>query len=137
MKETGFRSYFRENEPEFKLLEPVSNFESASVAQEVTEKMLREHPDMAGLYITGGGISGAIAALRDSGRAGKMVVVGDELTAVTRAALLDGTLTLIISHPLDRMARDLIRGMYNACTTRHGGNWTSVVPFEMHNRENI
>ncbi|OYX20735.1 MAG: transcriptional regulator, partial [Rhodobacterales bacterium 32-66-9] len=94
-------------------------------------------PDLAGLYITGGGISGAIAALRAHGTAGKMVVIGDELTNVTRTALLDGTLTLVISHPLDRMSRDLIRGMVKATTNRHGGNWSSVTPFDMHNRENI
>ena len=89
------------------------------------------------LYITGGDIGGTIAALRDSGRAPHMVVVGDELMAVTRAALLDGILTLVISHPLDRMARDLVHGMVSACTTRHGGHWTSVVPFDMHTRQNI
>ncbi len=137
MKEIGFRSYFRENEPDFTLLEPLSTYESSAVAQEVTEKLLTDHPDLAGLYITGGGISGAIAALRAHGSAGKMVVVGDELTTITRAALLDGTLTLVISHPLDRMARDLIRGMTKAATTRHGGNWSSVTAFDMHNRENI
>ncbi len=137
MKEIGFRSYFRENEPDFTLLEPLSTYESSAVAQEVTEKLLTDHPDLAGLYITGGGISGAIAALRAHGSAAKMVVVGDELTTVTRAALLDGTLTLVISHPLDRMARDLIRGMTKAATTRHGGNWSSVTAFDMHNRENI
>lgn len=137
MKEIGFRSYFRENEPDFTLLEPLSTYESSAVAQEVTEKLLTDHPDLAGLYITGGGISGAIAALRAHGTAGKMVVIGDELTNVTRTALLDGTLTLVISHPLDRMSRDLIRGMVKAATNRHGGNWSSVSPFDMHNRENI
>ncbi len=137
MKEIGFRSYFRENEPDFTLLEPLSTYESSAVAQEVTEKLLCEHPDLVGLYITGGGISGAIGALRARGPGRKMVVVGDELTSVTRAALLDGTLTLAISHPLDRMASDLVRGMVKASTTRHGGNWTSVTAFDMHNIENI
>jgi len=80
MNETGFRSYFREHAPDFTLLEPISTFESAAVAQEMTEKLLTDHPDLAGLYISGGGISGALAALRASGRAGKMVVVGYDLT---------------------------------------------------------
>ncbi len=33
MNETGFRSYFREHAPDFTLLEPISTFESAAVAQ--------------------------------------------------------------------------------------------------------
>ena len=136
MNETGFRSYFREHAPEFTLLEPLSTFESAAVAQEMTEKLLADHPDLVGLYISGGGISGALAALRAAGRAGKMVVVGYDLTDVTRAALLDGTMTLVISHPLARLARDAIDGMIRACANP-GSNQTSIAPFEIFTRENI
>lgn len=136
MNETGFRSYFREHAPDFTLLEPISTFESAAVAQEMTEKLLSDHPDLAGLYISGGGISGALAALRSSGKAGRMVVVGYDLTEVTRAALLDGTMTLVISHPLARLARDAIDGMIRACANP-GSNQTSIAPFEIFTRENI
>jgi LacI family transcriptional regulator len=136
MNETGFRSYFREHAPDFTLLEPISTFESAAVAQEMTEKLLSDHPDLAGLYISGGGISGALAALRASSKAGKMVVVGYDLTEVTRAALLDGTMTLVISHPLARLARDAIDGMIRACANP-GSNQTSITPFEIFTRENI
>lgn len=136
MNEAGFRSYFREHAPRFSLLEPISTFESAAVAQEMTERLLADHPDLAGLYISGGGISGAMAALRGSGRAGSIVGVGYDLTDVTRAALLDGTMTLIISHPLARLAREAIDGMIRACANP-GTNQTSIVPFEIFTRENI
>lgn len=136
MNEAGFRSYFRECAPDFTLLEPVSTFESAAVAQEMTERLLGEHPDLAGLYVSGGGISGALAALRGSGRAGSIVVVGHDLMEVTRAALLDGTLNLVISHPLDRLAARAIEGMIRACALP-GSTLTSIVPFEIYTRENL
>lgn len=136
MNEAGFRSYFREHAPGFTLLEPLSTFESAAVAQELTERLLAEHPDLAGLCISGGGISGVLAALRSSGRAGSMVVVGYDLMEVTRAALLDGALTLVISHPLARLARDAVDGMIRACANP-GSNQTSIVPFEIYTRENL
>ncbi len=136
MNETGFRSYFREHAPAFTLLEPISTFESAAVAQELTERLLTDHPDLVGLYISGGGISGVLAALRSSGKAGKLVVVGYDLTEVTRAALLDGTMTLVISHPLARLARDAIGGMIRACAAP-GSNQTSIAPFDIFTRENI
>ena len=136
MNETGFRSFFRECAPDFTLLEPITTFESAAVAQELTEKLLAEHPDLAGLYISGGGISGALAALRATGRAGSLVVVGYDLTDVTRAALLDGTMTLLLSHPLARLARDAIDGMIRACGNP-SSNQTSIAPFEIYTRENI
>ena len=136
MNEAGFRSYFRECAPDFTLLEPVSTFESAAVAQEMTERLLGEHPDLAGLYVSGGGISGALAALRGSGQAGSIVVVGHDLMEVTRAALLDGTLNLVISHPLDRLAAKAIEGMIRACALP-GSTQTSIVPFEIYTRENL
>lgn len=136
MNEAGFRSYFRESAPDFILLEPVSTFESAAVAQEMTEKLLADHAVLTGLYISGGGISGALAALRASGRAGSMVVVGYDLMDVTRAALLDGAMTLVISHPLERLAREAIDGMIRACDEPRS-NQTSIVPFDIYTRENL
>jgi LacI family transcriptional regulator len=138
MNEAGFRSYFREYAPAFTLLEPLSTFETGAIAQEMTERLLREHPDLVGLYVAGGGISGAIAGLRSSGRAGGIVVVGYELMDVTRAALLDGTLTFVISHPLARLAEETLARMIRAVNaTSNEGNYTSILPFEIYTRENI
>ncbi|WP_333817564.1 LacI family DNA-binding transcriptional regulator [Tabrizicola sp.] len=136
ISEASFRSYFREYAPEFTLLEPLSTFESADVAQDITETLLASNPDMVGLYVNGGGVTGAIAALHSTGFAGKVVVVGHDLTAVTRAALLDGSMSMIMSHPLDRIARDTIDGMVRACSTP-GSNQSSIVPFEIYTRENL
>jgi len=47
MNESGFRSYFREHAPDFTLLEPLLTFESSAIAQEMTEKLLNENPDLS------------------------------------------------------------------------------------------
>lgn len=138
MNETGFRSYFREHARDFLLLEPLSTFESSAVAQEMTERLLNDHADLAGLYVAGGGISGALAALRASGRAGKLIVVGYELMDNVRAALLDGTLTLSIAHPLARLAEEAVGGMIRAMTASgDSASYTRIVPFDIHTRENL
>lgn len=138
MNEAGFRSYFREHAPEFRLLEPQSTFESAAVAQELTEKLLQEHPDLAGIYVNGGGVTGAIAALKSSGRAGKVTCVGFDLTSVTRTALLDETMVMVFSHPVDQMARATLQGMMNACNAGTPDRvWSTIVPFDVHMRENL
>jgi len=138
MNETGFRSYFREHARDFLLLEPVPSFESSAVAQEMTERMLDDHADLAGLYVAGGGISGALAALRATDRAGTLAVVGYELMDNTRAALLDGTLTLAIAHPLARLAEEVIRGMSRAVSLMgDNASYTKIVPFELYTRENL
>ncbi|MBV1703371.1 MAG: LacI family DNA-binding transcriptional regulator [Hyphomicrobiales bacterium] len=136
--ESGFRSYLREFAPEFALLEPLSTFESSTVAQEVTEGLLREHPDLAGLFVAGGGIAGAMAALRSAGAAGRTVMVGHQLMDNTRAALLDGTMSLAFSVSLDRLADLAVSGMARALDAgARGGGLGAVLPFEICTRENV
>jgi LacI family transcriptional regulator len=138
MNESGFRSYFREYAPNFTLMEPLPTFESSAIAQEMTEKLLSEHPDLMSLFVSGGGISGALTALRASDRAGKLVVVGYDLMDSTRAGLLDGTLSVVIAHPLRQLADELIKGMVRAALSPNDGvNHTRIVPFQIYTRENI
>ncbi|MGF1477807.1 MAG: LacI family DNA-binding transcriptional regulator [Geminicoccaceae bacterium] len=138
LNESGFRSYFREHGSAFTLLEPLSTFESSAVGREMTEKLLHDHPDLAGLYISGGGITGALAAIRHEGRAGNLVSVGYELFETTKAGLIDGSLTFLISHPLEKLARETIAGMIRAKQAgADAGSQTVVLNFEIYTRENI
>jgi LacI family transcriptional regulator len=138
MNEAGFRSYFREFAPEFELIGSISTFETRSIAEEVTEKLLNQHPDLSGLFISGGGISGALSALRSSGKAGMIDCVGYELMESTREGLLDGTLSMVISHPLQKLADTTIAGMINSISDGVGQNpQTIILPFDIFSRENI
>ena len=56
---------------------------------------------------------------------------------VTRAALLDGMMTLVIAHPLDRLAREAVEAMVTACASPNGANLTRIVPFDLFTRENL
>jgi LacI family transcriptional regulator len=138
MNESGFRSYFREFAPNFTVLEPLPTFESAAVGQEMTEKLLQDYPDLCGLYVAGGGISGALAALRANPGSKGLTVIGYELMEPTRTALLDGTLTMAIAHPLQRLAAETVQSIVKAL---HSGktaeNMTTIVPFDIYTRENV
>lgn len=136
--ESGFRSYFREFAPDFTILEPLSTFETSAVAEEITEKLLVEHPDLKGLFIAGGGISGVIRALRNSGRAGQIVAVGHQLMDNTREALLDRTLTMLIHDSMETMTRETIAAMIRA--KEEGQDFTPFqrnLPFDLYTQENI
>ncbi|WP_322046741.1 LacI family DNA-binding transcriptional regulator [Paraburkholderia sp. J67] len=136
--ESGFRSYFRELAAEFTLLEPISTFESDTIARELTETLLREHPDLKGIYVSGGGIGGVLAALRAGNHERKLITVGHDLMETTKSGLLDGTLTMVISHPFQTIANEAIVAMIRA---RKAGNemgrYAAVVPFEVYTSENI
>lgn len=138
MNESGFRSYFREHNTGFTLLEPLPTYESAAVAREHVEKLLTEHPDLCGLFISGGGMTGAIAALRAMPKRADFVAVGYELFDATRAALIDGTLSLLISHPQERFARETIATLAKAkATGRGGGVHRATFDFDIYTPESV
>jgi LacI family transcriptional regulator len=109
--ESGFRSYCREHAQDFTILEPMQTFEDRAIARDVTDQILIREPDLVGLYVAGGGMPGVLEALRASDRAEKLVVVGHELTEHTRGGLIDGILSLVVGHPITRMANEAISVM--------------------------
>jgi LacI family transcriptional regulator len=111
LNESGFRSYCREHTPHFTMLEPVQTFENNAIARDVTERLLRNEPDLVALYVAGGGMPGVIEALCASGRAGSIVTVGNDLTEHTRLGLIDGTLSMVFAHPIQRLAQEAISQM--------------------------
>lgn len=136
LNESGFRSYLREHAPDFTLLEPAQTFEDEAIACEVTEQMLRREPDLVGLCISGGGIVGALEALRASGRGASIVTVGSELTAHTRMCLINGDLALVLTHPIAKMAEEAVQQM--VLDLRAGTPpGKRVLGFEFYTPENI
>lgn len=136
--ESGFRSYFREHPRGFTLLEPKLTFENSAAAREMTEQMLAEHPDMRALFVSGGGITGTISALRDAARPEGFVAIGYELMDVTRAALIDGTLDLVISHPIQALAQQTLDTLIRAKRAGPAAGAQNVtLNFEIYTPENL
>ncbi len=108
LRETGFRSYFRENAPEFTMLETLVNLEARSIAYEATLDLLQRYPDLVGIYVAGGGMEGTINALREENMANKVAVVCNELTPDSRPALADNIVTAVIGTPLAQLAQELL-----------------------------
>ena len=108
LRETGLRSAFREYAPDLELLGTLLNLEERQVTYETTLAILDKHPDLTGIYCIGGGMEGAIAAVRESGRADEVMLVVNELTDDSREALQDGTVKIVIGTPLRQLCAELI-----------------------------
>lgn len=80
LREIGFRSYFREHAPDFEVLDTLVNLETSQITHEATLDLLHRHPDLIGFYVAGGGMEGAISAIREEGLNGKYLVAVNELT---------------------------------------------------------
>ncbi|MFD1797843.1 LacI family transcriptional regulator [Paracoccus aurantiacus] len=114
LRETGFRSYFRESAPDFLLLETQINLETRQLTYEATVNLLSRHQDLVGLYCAGGGMEGAIQAVREMRKPGQVVLIVNELTPESQAGLQDGSLSVVLSTPIKQIAADLIQQMIEA-----------------------
>lgn len=138
LNETGFRSYMREHGSGFTLLEPRSTLESLAIAKELTLDILDSHPDLKGLFVSGGGVTGALAALRERPQGPDFVTVGYELFDATRNGLIDRTLTMAICHPLETFARQIVGQLVDAKKKElKSGASTSYLNFEIYTSENV
>jgi LacI family transcriptional regulator len=114
LRETGFRSYFREYAPQFEVLDTLVNLETRQLTYEATLDLLARHPDIVGIYLAGGGMEGAISALREVRQPGQVSLVVNELTPDTRSALSDRYLTMVIATPLRQLCVDAVDIMSRA-----------------------
>lgn len=108
LRETGFRSYFREYAPQFTILDTLVNLETRQLTYEATLDLLGRHPDLRGIYCAGGGMEGAIAALKEVRQPGEVALVVNELTPESRSALITRYVTMVIGTPLQRLCADLV-----------------------------
>lgn len=108
LREVGFRAYTRENAPGFSVLEALVNLETRQLTYEATLNLLDRHPDLRGIYVAGGGMEGAIMALRETRPPGKVALVVNEVTPDSRAALLDGYVQMITETPLREVCVTLV-----------------------------
>lgn len=108
LRETGFRSYFREYAPQFTVLDTLVNLETRQLTYEATLDLLNRHPDLRGIYCAGGGMEGAIAALREVRQPGEVTLVVNELTPESRAALISRYVGMAIATPLGKLCADLV-----------------------------
>jgi LacI family transcriptional regulator len=92
----GFSSVMSEEFPGHPLIGPVEGLDDNAVTEKRATAMLKQHPDLAGLYNVGAGNLGLMRALERSGRARDIRVVAHELAGPTRKGLLSGVIDVVL-----------------------------------------
>jgi LacI family transcriptional regulator len=136
LREMGARAYFREHAPDFAVLEPLVNLDEPRIAYEGTLDLMKRHLGLVGIIVAGGGMEGVIGALRDEKAEGRICVVCNELTSVTRAALIDRVVTCVIATPRRLLAERAVAAMAAAAAGGEGFG-EEFLPFEIYVSENI
>jgi LacI family transcriptional regulator len=105
----GFEQVLLHEFPHLTLLPVLESRDDWQRAETVTTELLGANPDLIGIYNMGAGARGVVAALEKSGRQDKVVYIAHELNDVTRRALVDGTIDVIINQNAGHEIRSAIR----------------------------
>lgn len=135
--EISVRSYVRENAPQFTTLEPIINLEDQNIAYAAVRELMAANDDLAGIYVAGGGGEGFIRALREARGSRRIVAVCNELTPVTRQALIEGVIDLVLDTPIARLAKGAVEAMLEAVANPRAGMVQVLLPPALYTSENI
>ena len=138
LRETGFRAYLREERTELEVLDSIVNLETRQLTYETTLSLLNRHPDLRGIYVAGGGMEGAIAALKQVRKPGELALIVNELTSESRAALAQGWVTLVDATPLPDLCREVLSLMVRSVRDKGmAGTGQVFLPIQLHVSESI
>ncbi|MCA0272333.1 MAG: LacI family DNA-binding transcriptional regulator [Proteobacteria bacterium] len=82
---------------------------------EITRACLDRHPDVIGLYCAGAGLRSVTKVLEERSMAGRVTVVGHELTPLSREALQRGVVDVIITQNVGHLIRSAARVLRAKC----------------------
>ncbi|WP_417280270.1 LacI family DNA-binding transcriptional regulator [Celeribacter sp.] len=99
LRETGFRTWLRQNRSDISVLETMVNLDIADFTFEATLSVMARHPRLAGIYCAGGGREGVIRAVREEKKAGQVDIVANEFAELTRHAMTEGLVSMVIDTP--------------------------------------
>ncbi len=95
-REMGFRAVLAERHSQCRLLTVLETREQPEKAGELVSTILKQTPDLAGVYNLSAGDSSIVGALRHFARTDKTVFITHELTPERKALLQEGVIDAII-----------------------------------------
>jgi len=137
-REMGFRAYFREEVPRFSILDTLVNFEDSEFTRDALLELVEKHSDLVGCYMAGGGMEGAIEAVHSMAPERRPVVVCNELTPLSRAALADKSITMVIDTPIQAISREVVRLMAQSLSANASARVSDAyLPFGIYLPESV
>ncbi len=95
VRDQGFRNFIAENYPGIRIVADVESFEDPEITYRETVRVLKEYPDLDGIYVTSGGVAEVGRAVRESGREKIRMLSFEaypEILELMRAGIVDCTI---------------------------------------------
>lgn len=136
-REMGFLRLMEEQFPALQVVGVREGRDDAETNYRQARALLRQHPDLVGLYNIGGGAEGVGRALQERRSGERAVFVAHGLTPDTRALLIDGTLDAVINQHPQTMVLNTVRIFTNLRDGRSATAGIEPVRISIVLRENL
>ena len=137
-REIGFLRLMEDEFPGLRVVGVREGRDDADTNYRLTLSLLKQHPDLIGLYNIGGGAEGVGRALKEQrGDARSVVCVAHGLTPDTRALLIDGTLDAVINQHPQTVLLNAVRIFTNLREGRSANAGVEPVRISIVLRENL
>lgn len=111
-RESGFREVIGRRYPALEIIEAGANQDDDFISFDVTRRLLKEHPEITGLYIVAGGVYGACRAVRAAGRENSVAVISHDKAESTLQMLREGILNATIGQEAGRQGSEPLQILY-------------------------
>jgi len=134
-REMGFHSILRDEFRNIHIVEMREVLDDRERAYQEAKSLLKQHPDLAGIYNVGSGTQGIARALTEAGRAQDVILICHDATDGNKHLLLNGTVDAVI----DQNARVEAREALNLLSAAAEGKAYNFIPprLQVIFRENI
>ena len=105
----GFDEVMGRDFPQVDVLPTLESHGSPDLLRQVVSEILLQCPNVGGIYLLGSGHRALTQAIGDLGLAGKLVVIGHELTPHAREALICGKMDAVITQNVGHLVRSAVR----------------------------
>ena len=108
-RQFGFEQVMAHEFPHLTVLPVRESRDDTERSEELAKQILKEHPDLLGIYNVGGGTAGITSALEADGDPKHTIFIAHEVTEGSRRALIRGSIDVIINQDPGHEVRSAVR----------------------------
>lgn len=138
--DASFRSYIRECAPHLTVGDAMPTQEEPNNAYDMVRHLLATEAELAGILVTGGGISGVLRALREAGAEHRrpVRVVCRDIGPEIRKGLTENLVLAALCHPVEQISDALVDTMIAAVEQKEDAPPIQrILPFEIVTPESV
>ncbi|WP_347558832.1 LacI family DNA-binding transcriptional regulator [Robbsia sp. KACC 23696] len=136
-REIGFLHLIKSSFPNVEVLGLREGQDDSERNYEQMRSLLGRHPDLVGIYNSGGGSEGVARAIIEARPEHKILFIGHGLTSDTRARLIDGTMDALITQTPQAIVANCLKIFDNLRRKGDALDGVKPVPFSIVLRENL